>query len=119
MSTADMNAVESFPLGIARLAVRGLSASSRASSRRFAAIATVRAVTMHATISPICPNFGQPLAARNVANNAHGIANSVCEILMSAAKVESRLASGKEVEGAVVMPSHLPNAKVTPALAYP
>ena len=68
----------SFPEGIARPAVRGLRASSSASSSRLADIATVRALTMHSTISPSCPGLGMPRAARNVASSAKGIAKTVC-----------------------------------------
>src|SRR4051794_10705818 len=83
------NLRDSAPLGIARRAVRGLSASRRASRRRLADRATVRAKIMQAMIRPTCPARGQPPAARNAERIAHGIAKTVWEILMSAAKVRS------------------------------
>src|SRR5688572_21435843 len=75
---------------MARRAVRGLSWSSFASSRRFADIATVRAVTMHRTISRSWPIPGLPPAARKVLSSANGSAKTVCESLMSCAKTVSR-----------------------------
>ena len=84
------NARDSAPEGIARFAVRGFFASSSASSRRFAAIATVRAVTMQTRIKPSCPHFGHPFVARNVLSSANGIAKIVWLSLMSRAKIARR-----------------------------
>ncbi len=77
------------PLGMARPAVRGLRASSSASRRRLALIATVRAVTIQIRIRTSIPVGGRPLAAINVASNAKGMAKIVWLILMSAAKSAS------------------------------
>ncbi len=88
------NPYVSAPDGIARFAVRGFFASSSASSNRFAAIATVRAVTMQTRINPICPQCGKPFhfvfAARKVLRNAKGNAKTECVILMSRAKITNR-----------------------------
>ena len=46
-------------------------------------MATVRAATMQIRISPSCPHFGQPFAARNVLSSANGIAKIVWLSLMS------------------------------------
>src|SRR5436305_7034091 len=81
------NPRERRPLGMARPAVRGLRRSSSASSSRFDAIATVRAVTRHSRIRRSCPGLGQPLAARKVLSSAKGSAKTVWESLMSRAKV--------------------------------
>jgi hypothetical protein len=69
--------VESCPLGMARPRVRGLRASSLASSRRFIAIATVRAVTMQIRMRPSWPNFGKPRAARKALSSANGNAKTL------------------------------------------
>ena len=42
------------PRGSSRIAVRGLSASKRASTRRLNPIAALRAATMQTTIQPTC-----------------------------------------------------------------
>jgi hypothetical protein len=45
---------DSMPLGISRIAVRGLRPSIFASTRRLNAIAALRALTMHTTIQSTC-----------------------------------------------------------------
>src|SRR4051812_17005943 len=96
------NVLERAPLGIARRAVRGFWASSLASRRRLADMASVRAVTMQARISSslvIVIGWAVSLAARNVARMAHGRAKIVWEILMSAAKRERRATNEDEDGG--------------------
>src|ERR1700679_2742873 len=90
---APPNPREREPDGIARRAVRGFRASSFASIRRLAAIATVRAVIMHKTIKRILPAVSDPgniRPASTALRIAHGIANTVWAILISPANKRSR-----------------------------
>ena len=79
-STIATNRRDSDPEGNARRAVRGFLASSSASKILFAAIATVRAVTMQMMISDIFPAVGAPATVRPASTAlriAHGIAKTV------------------------------------------
>ncbi len=68
---------DSLPAGISRLAVRGLSASQRASTMRLKAIAALRAVTIASTIQRIrIGSTGRSTAARSAPTSANGSANT-------------------------------------------
>src|SRR5262245_51007893 len=73
-------AVDSWPLGRCRIAVRGLAASKCRSARRLNAMAVLRASTMHARISP-SSNHENPSGfechASTAPIKAKGSANSV------------------------------------------
>ena len=58
-------AIESWPLGISRPAVRGLRASIPASIRRLSAIASERAPTIASVIQSRSCALGVPFTARN------------------------------------------------------
>ena len=75
-------ALASAPAGNARIAVRGLAASSLASTRRLNAIAADRAVTIHTTIHPSTRKAGHPSAASTAPVSANGSANIECSHLI-------------------------------------
>ena len=106
-SVATRNAGVTRPLGSARRAVRGLSASDSASNNRLATIAKVRAVTMQSTISSICPTR-RPVAVRvpasTIASTAQGKAKMLWCSLMSAATAAS-WSRRRKATGVVVMKS--------------
>ena len=65
------------PRGSSRLAVRGLSASNRASTRRLNPIAALRAATIATRIQPIVTPFtGTRCAASSAPASANGSANT-------------------------------------------
>ena len=65
------------PAGISRIAVRGLSASQRASTMRLKAMAALRAVTIAATIQPTRVQvIGCSIAASSAPTSANGSANT-------------------------------------------
>jgi hypothetical protein len=65
------------PRGISRMAVRGLSASKRASTARLKPIAALRALTMQTTIQPTCAHEkGSVRHARSAPVSANGRANT-------------------------------------------
>ena len=71
-SACDMS-----PRGSSRLAVRGLSASNRASTRRLNPIAALRAATIATRIQPIAPSrTGTCCAASSAPASANGSANT-------------------------------------------
>ena len=70
------------PAGMARIAVRGLSASMPASATRLNAIAQLRAPTMATSIQPRTPHGGTPPAAKKALMTANGSAKTVCSNLI-------------------------------------
>src|SRR5262249_15517458 len=76
------NRCESAPEGMARMAVRGLAASIRASAMRLNAMAAERAETMHKTIQPSVAAAGMPPAASMAAHSANGSAKIECSHLI-------------------------------------
>src|SRR5688572_27821064 len=65
------------PRGSSRIAVRGLSASNRASTSRLNPIAALRALTIQTTIQPICDQAkGYSRQASSAPVNANGSANT-------------------------------------------
>src|SRR5690242_8807695 len=66
------NVFESAPVGIARMAVRGLAASYSASTRRLKAIAAERAPTIATTIQKSWRAEGKPFAASMAPQRANG-----------------------------------------------
>jgi hypothetical protein len=70
-------APESLPVGISRFAVRGLSASQRASTMRLKAIAALRANTIASTIQRMrIGSTGRSAAASSAPTSANGSANT-------------------------------------------
>ena len=70
-------AADSLPAGISRLAVRGFSASQRASTMRLKAIAALRAVTIASTIhSTRIGSTGRSTAASSAPTSANGSAKT-------------------------------------------
>src|SRR6478735_3220606 len=76
------NFCESAPAGMARMAVRGLAASIRASATRLKAMAAERAETMQSTIHPSLAAVGMPPAASMAAQSANGRAKIECSHLI-------------------------------------
>src|SRR5579859_6953685 len=76
------NRCESVPAGMARMAVRGLAASIRASATRLKAMAAERAETMHRMIQPSLAAAGIPPAASMAAQSANGSAKMECSHLI-------------------------------------
>ena len=67
----------SAPRGSSRIAVRGFSASKRASTRRLKPIAALRALTMHAAIHATCAQLkGATRQASSAPVKANGSANT-------------------------------------------
>ena len=81
----------SAPDGSSRIAVRGLRASSSASTSRLRDIASVRAPTIATVTQTMFARPGQPSTARNAPTYANGSANTVCSMRTSDA---SRRGSG-------------------------
>ena len=72
------------PRGISRMAVRGFSASIRASTSRLNPMAALRAVTMATTTQAICAHAnGACCHASNAPVSANGSANTECEKRMN------------------------------------
>jgi hypothetical protein len=67
---------------MARMAVRGLAASIRASATRLNAMAAERAETMHKTIHPSLAAVGIPPAASMAEQSANGSAKMECSHLI-------------------------------------
>src|SRR5579859_4924412 len=93
---AATNCGESFPAGMARVAVRGLAASIRASARRLKAMAAERAATMHTMIQPSWAAPGTPRAASIAPHRAKGSAKIECShlIICSVVLMLERIGTG-------------------------
>ena len=77
ITKAVASGFESRPLGSSRIAVRGLSASIFASTRRLKPIAALRALTIHTTIHATCIHEnGCSRQASNAPVSANGSANT-------------------------------------------
>src|SRR5215472_13413738 len=90
------NFCESAPAGMARMAVRGLAASIRASATRLKAMAAERAETMHRTIQPSLAAVGIPPAASIAAQSANGRAKIECSHLIISSVVLMLVRRGTE-----------------------
>ena len=74
----------SAPVGISRIAVRGLSASILASTRRLKPIAALRADTIATTTQTICRHSNGAIRhASSAPVSANGSANTECEKRMN------------------------------------
>src|ERR1700733_7278805 len=78
----NTNVRDSSPAGIARLLVRGLTASRSASAQRLKAIAADRAAIIATTIHARARQLGNPCAASNMAVRANGNAKIECSHLI-------------------------------------
>src|ERR1051326_81200 len=90
------NLCESAPVGMARMAVRGLAASIRASATRLNAMAAERAETMHKTIHPSLAAVGIPPAASIAAQSANGSAKMECSHLIISSVVLTLVRTGTD-----------------------
>src|SRR5438270_10645096 len=81
---------------MARMAVRGLAASIRASAMRLKAMAAERAETMHRTIHPSLAAVGMPPAASMAAQRANGRAKIECSHLIISSVVLMLVRRGTE-----------------------
>ena len=82
MTNAVTNPGVSWPVGSARVWVRGFAASMEASARRLNAMAAERAATMATMIQANCRSVGQPFAASMAPQSAKGSTKTECSHLI-------------------------------------